>query len=387
MKPAFLLAIVLVLAAPPASPQGGQYSLYGDPVEVTISDLITGGMFYTGRAIRTRGRLEVAGARSRAYQLSDAFNYKLPIYAVPEVASEFESEARFRLGQDFIITGVMEELPAQPASGTAAPYVIRFWRFDLPPDRSKERLAKAQSVSVAELVARPGHWDGRLIRVVGAFRGRNLFTDLPARTQRNRSDWVLQDEDQAVWVTGKKPKGTGWELDPELKRDTGKWIEVLGVPQTRGATIYMRAESLSLATAPNRPVVAEQTPTPPPPPKAPPVVVFALPLDGEAEVTSDSRFVVQFNKDMDESSFKGRVELRYLGPDRPGVRPLDAVSFTYDPGRKALTVDPGDRLPRGAEVELRLLAGIKDVDGLELVARGGQVAEGAVDVLRYRVGT
>jgi len=96
---------------------------------------------------------------------------------------------------------------------------------------------------------------------------------------------------------------------------------------------------------------------------------------------------VQFSKDMDESSFKGHVELRYLSAPRAGVRPLESVSFSYEPGRNALTVDPGDQLGRGMEVELRLLPGIKDVEGLELVPRNGGASDGVVDTLRYRVGT
>jgi hypothetical protein len=172
-----------------------------------------------------------------------------------------------------------------------------------------------------------------------------------------------------------------------MKRDTGKWIEVLGEPRTRNGVTYIRAEKLTLAPAPVREKVAEATPTPPPRPKVPPVVVFALPLDGETEVPGDSRFIVQFSKDMDEATFKDKVELRYLGPPRAGVRPLDSVSIAYDGGRKALTVDPGDRLRRGLEVELRLLPGIKDVDGLELVPRNGGAGDGTVDVLRYRIGT
>jgi hypothetical protein len=115
------------------------------------------------------------------------------------------------------------------------------------------------------------------------------------------------------------------------------------------------------------------------------MVVFSLPLDGEDEVPSDSRFVVQFNKDMDEATFAGRVVLRYVSPPRPGLRPLTAVSYAYG-NPKALTVDPGDQLGRGTVVELRLLPGIKDIDGLELVPRNGQVADDAVDALRYRVG-
>jgi len=178
-----------------------------------------------------------------------------------------------------------------------------------------------------------------------------------------------------------------WGLDANLKRDTGKWIEVIGRPETRNGVTYVRAVQVRL-TDPPRPT-ADAAPPPPPPerPKVPPVVVFALPLDGEGDVPSDSRFVVQFNKDMDEASFTGHVMLRYAGPTLPGDREFDGIKLTYDQGRRALTVDPGDVLRPGRQIELMLLPGIADVDGLTLIPRTGLQVEGAVDVLRFRTGT
>lgn len=117
------------------------------------------------------------------------------------------------------------------------------------------------------------------------------------------------------------------------------------------------------------------------------MVVFALPLDGEQEVTRSTRFVLQFSKDMDESSFKGRVVVRYVGPVLPGDRAFDGVKLGYDQGRRALEVDPGDNLITGRAVELLLLPGIVDLDGLELTPRAGHAqGEEALDVLRYKVG-
>jgi hypothetical protein len=117
------------------------------------------------------------------------------------------------------------------------------------------------------------------------------------------------------------------------------------------------------------------------------VVVFALPLDGEAEVPSNGRFQIQFSNDMDEASFKGRVLIRYAPPPRAGDRAFDGAKMTYDGGRKALTVDPGDVLRAGREVEILLLPGIIDIDGQELVARPGREGGpmGATDYLRYQV--
>ncbi|PYQ22255.1 MAG: hypothetical protein DMF81_12790 [Acidobacteria bacterium] len=209
----------------------------------------------------------------------------------------------------------------------------------------------------------------------------------PARSERASSDWVIKDDLYAVWVSGRKPKGPGWELDASLKRDTGKWIEVVGRPETRNGVTYIKAMQVRI-TDPPRPT-ADAAPPPPPPerPKVPPVVVFALPLDGEGDVPSDSRFVVQFNKDMDEATFKDHVMLRYVGPVLPGDREFDGVKLSYDQGRRALTVDPGDVLRPGRQIELMLLPGISDLDGLTLVARPGKQFDGAADVLRFRVGT
>jgi hypothetical protein len=121
-------------------------------------------------------------------------------------------------------------------------------------------------------------------------------------------------------------------------------------------------------------------------PKVPAVIVFAAPLDGDDEVAPDSRFTVQFSKDMDESSFKDRVVLRYAGPGRPGDPPITTMRFEYDAGRRTLIVDPGTELAGRRRLELLLLPGIVDSDGLALAPRAAPVADGVVDVLRYTTG-
>ena len=57
-----------------------------------------------------------------------------------------------------------------------------------------------------------------------------------------------------------------------------------------------------------------------------------------------------------------------------------------DGGLRALTIDPGDLLRSGRRLELVLLPGIADVDGLPLVARPGREREDVVDVLQYIIG-
>ncbi|HEX9186825.1 MAG TPA: Ig-like domain-containing protein, partial [Vicinamibacteria bacterium] len=113
--------------------------------------------------------------------------------------------------------------------------------------------------------------------------------------------------------------------------------------------------------------------------------VFALPLDGERDVPPDSGFKVQFSRDMDEESFKGRVLFRYAGRTQPGDNALDALRVSYDAGLRTLQVDPGDILRPGRIVELILLPGIVDLDGLPLETRPGKNPGQAADVLRFQV--
>ena len=386
------LALALLAAAPVAAQQVelgspmNQYELrYGTPVEVSITDLVQSPESYADRAVRTHGRLGLEGLST--YSLQDGFGSRVLVVPVNEIAGAWETEARTLFGQDVEVTGVFLRTNVSDAGGAStAGGAIRFWGF-VGGEAPKEALSKAEPFSLETLVTRPGRYDGRLVKVVGQFRGRNLFGDLPTRSQSGRSDWVLKDELFAVWVTGKKPKGDGFELDPSLKRDTGKWLEVAGRVETRRGATYVVAQSVVLTTEP-RPAAQAQPPPPPPErPKRSPVVVFALPLDGDGDVAGDTRFAVQFSNDMDEGSFQGKVVLRYAGRPMPGDREFDGVRMTYDGGRRALIVDPGDRLRPGRHVELLLLPGIVDSDGLALEPRPGRRPEpGTVDVLRFQVG-
>jgi len=355
---------------------------------VSLSDLVQNPMAYSNRAVRTTGRLEMSPnvQNRRTYMLADSAVDIALLQPVPEIGAEFESDAMQFLGRQTQITGLVQELSGTLGDPTQPRIGITFWQFMGPPEEVKGPL-KFVDVSLESLVSRPGREDGKTVRVVGKFRGRNLYGDLPARSERASGDWVIKDDLYAVWVSGRKPKGSGWELDANLKRDTGKWIEVIGRPETRNGVTYVRAAQVRI-TDPPRPA-ADAAPPPPPPerPKVPPVVVFALPLDGEGEVPSDSRFIVQFNKDMDEATFKGHVMLRYSGPTLPGDREFDGLKLTYDQGRRALTIDPGDVLRPGRQIELMLLPGIADIDGLTLVPRPGKQVDGAVDVLRFHTGT
>ena len=91
---------------------------------------------------------------------------------------------------------------------------------------------------------------GKKIRIVGQFRGRNLFKVLQETSASGKEDWVLKDGETALWVTGKPPKGQGWAFDPTYKGDMGKWVEVEGKPELVNGILYFRASLVIPAKAP-----------------------------------------------------------------------------------------------------------------------------------------
>ena len=247
----------------------------------------------------------------------------------------------------------------------------------------------AATLSLAALMADPEPWLSRRVEVVGKFRGNNLFGDLSIRDKRTPRDFVIKTADTAIWVTGMRPAGEGFRLDPKRRRDTGKWLRVYGRPWTRGGPLYLRAERIELADAPEddslEPVdirVAEREARE----KAigPLRVVFSLPLDGEREIPLDSSFRVQFSNRMAADSFHAAVDLLY--PDDPGDNPFPDLEVTYDEASRTLVVIPHAELEPEREVHLVLYRDIEDEHGqrLEQEPPAAEWGEDAVAVLSFR---
>jgi hypothetical protein len=337
--------------------------------------------------VRTRGQLEMEPTTGRmVYSLRGTFGGRLYLYPTAEAGADWETNARQWMGKEVEVSGAVS-VGSSTTTGQRMVYLL-LWGYLGPPDEKRARVDSAE-VTLEDLVTKPSQHDGKTVTVRGQFRGKNLYGDLPSASRQRSADWVLKDDLFALWVSGKKAKGEGWTLDPDLKRDTGKWLQVTGRVRVDGGVVTIQATDVVLSKPPSAtpqgPAQAEAPPPPPPRPKKPPVVVFSLPLDGERDVPPDSVFQVQFSNDMDEQSFKDRVVFRYAGRPQPGDNALDAKRISYDLGRKTLQVDPGDLLRPGRVVELLLLPGIVDLDGLPLETRPGRSPGVATDVLRFQV--
>lgn len=233
-------------------------------------------------------------------------------------------------------------------------------------------LPPAKVVDLRELAQAPADFAGARISVIGKFRGDNLYGDLSIRTKRGPRDFVLKVAEHAIWVTGRRPRGEDFELNPDLRRDTGKWLKVSGVTRLEEGIVYLKADSIELAPDPNdanlepreaKKDVAEA-------PKVPPEVTFSLPLDGERGVALDSEFRVQFSKDMDPSSFDRNVDLLYADDDGQ-ANPFPGIQIHYEASSRTLVVSPGKALEPGKELRLALYRGIKDTEGLPVNGAGG----------------
>jgi hypothetical protein len=390
MRRPFLLALLPLLLgiAVPAAAQMNYEAMYGPTIEVSVDNLLQMPEHYVDRAVRTRGTLEMIpnSGGQITYGLQGTFGNYLWIVARSEVAYEWEQGSRHWVGKEVEVTGSISQTTNQAGQAVVA---IGIWSYLGPPDDKVKKGPVSPDATLEEIVSHPEQFDGKNVNVKGQFRGENLYGDLPSASRARSSDWVIKEDLFAVWVTGKKPKGAGWSLDPSLKRDSGHWLQVSGRVRVANRVVTIEAVDVVLTKAPSAPGVAEAKPTPTPPPaprpKRPPVVAFSLPLDGERDVARDTVFKVQFSRDMDEASLKERVLLRYAGRPQPGDNALDQVHVTYDGGLRTLHIDPGDLLRPGRIVEVLLLPGIVDIDGMPLETRAGVKPGAAADVLRFQV--
>ena len=387
-RAALVVPLLAGLAAPAAAQVSDYEMRYGQVVEVSVDDLLSMPESYVDKAVRTRGELEMEpSAGQQVYSLRGTFGGRVYLYPTAEAGYEWEQNARQWMGKEVEVTGAVG-VGTNQTNGLRMVYLL-VWGFLGPTEDKPGRRPASAQVTLEDLVTKPGQFDGKTVTVKGQFRGGNLFGDLPSASRQRSSDWVIKEDLFAAWVSGKKAKGPGWTLDPDLKRDSGKWLQVTGRVAVNKGVVTIQATDVVLSKAPSADtpaVTAAQAPPPPPPkPKKPPIVVFSLPLDGERDVPPDSVFKVQFSKDMDEASFKDRVVFRYAGRPQPGDNPLDAKRISYDLGRRTLQVDPGDLLRPGRVVELLLLPGIVDLDGVPLETRPGKNPGPATDILRFQV--
>lgn len=218
--------------------------------------------------------------------------------------------------------------------------------------------------TIRAIAMAPERYADREVTVVGRFRGRNLYGDLPGPLNRSRWDFVLHSADAAVWTSGMQPRGDGFSLDPTRRVDTGKWLSVTGTVRAEGPAVWIAASSIALAAEPETAVVEIETA---PVTKAPPpTVVFSAPIAEETGVDRTSPVRIQFSWEMDGRSFRDRVRVTYAGPAQGP--PPDPPQFTvsYNEGNRGLLIRFAEPLEPFQTVRVELLEGIVAIDGQPL---------------------
>ena len=211
--------------------------------------------------------------------------------------------------------------------------------------------------TIRALALAPDQYVGKGITVTGRFRGANLFADLPQSAgTTGRWDFVLQSADSAVWVSGVRPRGRGFDLDVNARVDTGRWLKVAGTVRRSGPLAWIEATSVAEATAPDDTTVEIAIPPPAPPPA--PEVVFSAPMSGDTDVDRSAPIRIQFSRDMDGRTFRDRIRISYVGPAPGGAETAPAFTARYIDGNRALEIKPAAPLDRYRTVKIELLEGI-----------------------------
>ena len=211
--------------------------------------------------------------------------------------------------------------------------------------------------SVRSLAVEPWRYDGQTVTVIGNFRGRNLFGDLPGAPGKSKYDFVLRGTEGAVWVTDLRPRGQGFDLDINRRVDTDRWLEVTGTVVRERGLVSLKATKVALSKPPQV-AEANDEPVVPPVPLDPVDVVFNSPTEGETDVSAGAPIRIQFSRGLNEKTLAGQIRVSYVGVE-------GTVDFktAYDGANRALVISFAKPLESYRTVKVELLDGLKAFDG------------------------
>jgi hypothetical protein len=225
--------------------------------------------------------------------------------------------------------------------------------------------------SVRTIALDPWRYEGQEVTVVGEFRGDNLYGDLPKAPTAGKWDFVLRSANGAIWVTGIRPRGRGFDLDPHARVDTGRILEVTGVVKTDGGLSWLVASAVS-APAVTDVLPLDEPPAadavPPPPPMPPPEVIFSLPVEGETDVSPSAPVRVQMSRNLDPETLGKKIRATYVGTPPAGMPQGSTIGLTtaYNAGDRVVEIHWTKPLAPYRTIKVELLEGIKGSDGQAL---------------------
>jgi hypothetical protein len=317
--------------------------------------------FYHGRTISLVGTPSLVGDLWRLPRTDSGAFVLLPRTGSPpmrpvEVRGQLFDVGRLDAEDSRLsATGIRQVVKALfddrwPTRGELLVLAAATWTDDLPGEATLRSLA-----------LHPDAFDGKPVTIRGRFRGQNLYGDLPAWPRKSQWDFVLQSADAAVWITGLRPRGRGFDLNPRQRLGSRTWLQITGTVHVVDTLPTVEATQVALT----EPV---EEPPPPVEPETllkpePPSVVFSAPLNGDIDVDRDAPVRVQFSQDMNASTFAGAVHITY--PTATGTE-FPAFEVKYQALTRSIEVRFEHPLAGGAMVRVELSGGIQAVDGQAL---------------------
>lgn len=340
----------------------------------SLAALARYGSFYTDKTVVVRGRLREVNGR---LALEDDEGNRVAV----------AMKGRDRPDGSVDATGVLWDLgrmkpddpqlitydvtPIVGTSGQEWPkpgqvYVFAVTRFG---SADTDRALNAGQTTIRSLVLEGARATGRPVTVVGQFRGRNLFGDLPRSPGVSRSDFVVRSDGAAIWVTGMQPRGKDFDFNPDQRLDSNRWLEVTGTVRENEGLMSIQATKLTLSKQPT-----VQTTDDAPQPKAikpfpPPEVLFSIPTEGETDVAPTTTVRIQLSRGVDRASLVDHLRVAYLGAAPGSAAPIQSTADLEErneaPGGAiaVLTIRFAQPLERFRTVRIELMEGIKATDG------------------------
>jgi hypothetical protein len=221
--------------------------------------------------------------------------------------------------------------------------------------------------TLREVVLEPERYTGQKVSVTGQFRGRNLYGDLPQSPGVSSWDFVLRSADAAVWATGQRPRGPGFDLDVGARSDTGHWLRVTGTVREGKGVVWIETTQVAASKPAAETAAAEPAPKPVVGPDA--EVIFSDPSEGETDVAVGTQVRIQFSRDMNPETLMGRVQAGYVreDPQAPPVpEPPIQAAWRYDPANRSVVMKFAGPLSRYRLVRIAINEGVTATDGAPL---------------------
>ncbi len=335
-------------------------------IATTAHALVANPLFFNGKSIAIRHPVKVTGTLTELEATAKPvyiFWRQAPAGSTGEIRGEFFDLGRMQDGDSrfasYDFRPIVEVASKGRWPGRDQIFVILGATFVEGPASTEP--------SIRAIALTPEQFDNRTVTLAGRFKGRNLYADLPQGVAKSKWDFVLQSADGAIWITGLRPKGNDFDLDPEARVDTGKWLEVTGVVHRDAASLWIAAQSLRRAAAPAEAPIEAAAAVPVIAPDPPPIVIFSAPIADDTDVPSAGPVRIQFSRDMNDKSFAGHVRVSYGGQKPPAVAP-PPFTLTYNDGNRSLDIRFKAPLERFQVIVVQLEEGITAMDGQPLKA-------------------